>query len=59
MSLKRGLFSALKLSGLLHTRPKLELKKGTLLAHLNAPLRRLIRYDMIAAATSHFMAVVK
>ena len=28
--LKKGLFSALKLSGLLHTGPKLELKKRTL-----------------------------
>ena len=35
--LKKGLFSALKLSGLLHTGPKLELKKSTLLAHVNAP----------------------
>ena len=35
--LKKGLFSALKLSDLLHTGPKLELKKGTLLAHVNNP----------------------
>ena len=38
MSLKKDLFSALKLSGLLHTGPKLELNDGTLLAHVNAPL---------------------
>ena len=38
--LKKGLFSALELSDLLHTGPKLELKKGTLLAHVNAPLRK-------------------
>ena len=35
--LKKGLFSALKLSGLLHTGPKLELKMGPLFAHVNAP----------------------
>ena len=35
--LKKFLFSALKLSGLLHTGPKLELKRGTLLALVNAP----------------------
>ena len=34
---KKGLFSALKMSDLLHTGPKLELKKGTILAHVNAP----------------------
>ena len=36
--LKKGLFSALKLGDLLHTGPKLELIKGTLLAHVDAPL---------------------
>ena len=37
--LKRGLFSALKLSDLLHsTGPKLKLKRGPMLAHVYAPL---------------------
>ena len=36
MSLKRAcLFSVLKMNDLLHTGPKLELKKGTLLARVN------------------------
>ena len=35
--LKKGLFSTPKLSDLLHTGPKLEVKRGTLLAHINAP----------------------
>ena len=35
--LKKGLFSALKLSCLLRTGLKLELKSDTLLAHVNAP----------------------
>ena len=36
--LKKGLFSELKLSYLLHsTGLTLELKRGTLLAHVNAP----------------------
>ena len=34
--LEQGLFSALKLIGLQHTGPKLELKRGPLLAHVDA-----------------------
>ena len=36
--LKKSQLSALKLSGILHTGPKLELEKGPLLAHVNAVL---------------------
>ena len=35
--LKKGLFSALQLSGLLNTGAKLELKTGLFKAHVNAP----------------------
>ena len=34
---KKGMFSALKLSGSLRTGPNLELKRGTLLAHVDGP----------------------
>ena len=43
--IKKGLFLALKLSGLLHTGPKLELKRGPLLAHVNSALSSLIRQN--------------
>ena len=36
--LKKSLFSALKLSDLLHTGPEIGAEKGTLVAHVNAPL---------------------
>ena len=53
MILKKGLFSELKLSGLLHTGPKLELKKSTLLAHVNAPLGSKIVNGLFGKLTSY------
>ena len=54
--LKKGLFSSIKLSDLLYTGSNLELKKGTLLAHVNAPISRSVLAIKIGPFQAHVNA---